>query len=58
MNIQSELAQIQNKASIEMQEKVRKFNDQKRLYQEKVQAEINAENEQYLLEDQNINKRR
>ena len=41
-----------------MNEKNRKFNDTKRLYQEKIQAEINEANEQYLLEDQNINKRR
>merc|ERR1712076_10770 len=57
MTIQSEIAEIQNKNDIEMKEKVRTFDDAKRVYQEKVQAEINDANEAYALEAQNINKR-
>merc|ERR1712226_798687 len=57
MTIQSEIAEIQNKNDIEMKEKVRTVDDAKRVYQEKVQAEINDANEAYALEAQNINKR-
>lgn len=51
MNIKSEIDAIVNANDIEQRDKVRVFNDAKRLYQEKIQAEINEADEQYLLED-------
>ena len=58
MNIASEIAEIENKNDIAMEEKDRVHEDQKRVYMEKVQAEIAEANEQFLLELQNINKRK
>jgi hypothetical protein len=58
MNIASEIAEIENKNDIAMEEKERVHEDQKRVYMEKVQAEIAEANEQFLLELQNINKRK
>ena len=58
MEMKSELAEIINQNTIMMNQKEREFADTKRVYQEKVQNEINDAHEKYLLEDQAINKRR
>jgi hypothetical protein len=58
MEMKSELAEIINQNTIMMNQKERDFADKKRVYQEKVQNEINDAHEKYLLEDQAVNKRR
>ena len=58
MEMKSELAEIINQNTIMMNQKERDFADKKRVYQEKIQNEINDAHEKYLLEDQAINKRR
>ena len=51
MEMKSELAEITNQNTIMMNQKERDFADKKRVYQEKIQNEINDANEKYLLED-------
>ena len=49
--MKSELAEIINQNTIMMNQKERDFADKKRVYQEKIQNEINDAHEKYLLED-------
>ena len=50
MTMASEIAEIVNNNDMKMKEKMRVFNDKKRIYGEKIQDEINEANEAFLLE--------
>ena len=58
MKIRDELTEITNENTIMMNQKERDFQDKKRVYQEKIQNEMNDAHENYLKQDNEITKRK